>query len=688
MAELNKAFSKSNLELAWRWINSNPSYQYKNYFRDSYSSYNITLDANITELSKRLKEGVYKPDKPTLLLLPKNEISTRPYTLLTVEDQIVYQALVNIVAERFYKKLKKNYNILTFGNLYAGKRSAFFYRKWEFGFQSFNKAVRETFNEGNRCIASFDLTACYDTIDHNVLGFLLEKGGMEKEFINFLNTLLKTWSSNVEIYKGHGIPQGPLSSGLLAEVMLSYFDEKYIKINKGDIQYLRYVDDIKLLANDEKSLMRMLSRLDYYCKQIGLFPQSSKIQIKRVSDINDEILSLSNLGMEIKLNKLLNKQKLISGFKCTYSGSKVLNKTKFKMYLSSIAPNAVISNKIIDILSKNPQFFQEISNYFNRYSRRISDKVVDNVIKELERPEAYQVVTASMIDAIAYNVSDESQNKILELCKKRWSKKNQLNPQLSYTIAKVLLIYQKFKYRDIKGHLFTEQNWWIKKSLLKYIDIDQYGTASYMKIIRNYLESDIIELNIAAVNEILEKDLDIDFDMSSVNYKAQMMLKKAGLINRSASRPSTISDCLKTIVSQNIKTMNWKYIFGTEHRAAENKMMRAKTYATTDMSAFVNISDTFNDLLLKQIFLKDGTIGAYQLGNIGGVLNNSGTKLKKKYPEVFNYCKTIHDLRLECDLSHTIVKKTKKYTNPIPYKTIYKIRPLLNKALIELENLW
>src|SRR5699024_3844027 len=150
-------------------------------------------------------------------------------------------------------------------------------------------------------------------------------------------------------------------------------------------------------------------------------------------------------------------------------------KTKFKMYLGAITPNASISNKLIEILSQNPQYFQNISNYFSRYPRRVSDKVVETIINELERPEAFQVVTASLIDSIAYNTSDTAHNKLLALCLSRWKNRKQLNPQLRYTVAKFLLINQKFKFKEIKKYLEGEQDWWIKKSLLKYVDIDLYG---------------------------------------------------------------------------------------------------------------------------------------------------------------------------------------------------------------------
>lgn len=689
MTDLKKAFAKSNLERAWRWINSNPSYQYKNYFRDSYSAYGISLDSNLTNLAKRLRDNVYIPCNSTLLLLPKNNISTRPYTLLTVEDQIVYQALVNIVAENFYEKFKKNYYILTHGNLYAGKGSTFFYRKWENGFKTFNSHVRKTFDDGYKYIATFDLTACYDSIDHNVLRYMLEKNGIEKEFAVFITNLLKTWSSNVEIYKGHGIPQGPISSGLLAEVLLCYFDERYKKLkNQEEIKYFRYVDDIKLLANDERTLMRMLVKLDFYSKQIGLFPQSSKIEIRKIKTIDNEILDLSDLGMEIEINKIIDKKKLEEQFKKTYNGSRVISKTKFKMYLSALSPNSLISNKLIRIIASDPQFFQNISNYFRRYSRKISDKVIDNILCELNRPEAFQVVSAALLDEIAFNLSELSTDKVITYCAQKWEDRKNLNPQLRYVTAKILLIKEQFKFKELQKYLESESDWWVKKSLLKYVSIEQYGEVSYTKILLNYLKSENIELCNAAVSEIIEKDLDIKFDASQIDYKAQEMLKCSGYIYRSSRRPSSIHECMKNITLSNVTKIDWKKIFGSNHRNAENKMIRARAYANTDISAFVNIFDTFNDMLLEKLHTKDTTIGKYMLGTIGGKVGNKGTKFEGKYPKTFEFCKLIHDLRLECDLSHPIVKTTKKYTKPIPYKTIFKIRPMLKAAILEMSTVW
>jgi len=134
-----------------------------------------------------------------------------------------------------------------------------------------NQATRDAFKRGLVYAASFDLTACYDSLDHAVLCHFLKQLGIEQEFCDFLSNCLSRWTANDRrIYQHHGIPQGPLGSGLLAEVVLRHFDQHYGP--KANLVYLRYVDDIRLFATKEIELRRMLIRLDRLSKDIGLLP--------------------------------------------------------------------------------------------------------------------------------------------------------------------------------------------------------------------------------------------------------------------------------------------------------------------------------------------------------------------------------------------------------------------------------
>lgn len=202
-----------------------PEAMYKGYFRSLYTAYAVSDEDALDDLRDRLRRGIYEPSHSSKVYFPKASGILRPYTLLTVEDQIVYQALTNAVAERLYPRVRHRYLKEVFGHLYAGKRSAFFYRKWDKGYSLMNDACRTAFEKGFVFGASFDLTACYDSIDHGVLCHFLRQCGLDDEFSRRLTEYLSRWTAtNHRIYHNHGIPQGPLPSGLLAEVVLQHFD--------------------------------------------------------------------------------------------------------------------------------------------------------------------------------------------------------------------------------------------------------------------------------------------------------------------------------------------------------------------------------------------------------------------------------------------------------------------------------
>lgn len=190
-------------------------------------------------------------------------------------------------------------NSTVFFHIYAGKSSPFFYIRWQNSYATFATAVRNYFYRGYKYVASFDLTAFYNSIDHHVLKVFLQQSGVDPDTTSFLLRNLKHWTEATwsagrgrPIYHEHGIPQGPAASGMLSEVVLQHLDAIGDRKSK-DICYLRYVDDIKLMAKDEKALRRKLVALDIAAKEIGLFPQSSKIAIREIASPEEEIRSVS-----------------------------------------------------------------------------------------------------------------------------------------------------------------------------------------------------------------------------------------------------------------------------------------------------------------------------------------------------------------------------------------------------------
>ena len=113
-----------------------------------------------------------------------------------------------------------------------------------------------------------------------MLRHFLGKLGFHADFSKQITDWLEKWTATErEIYHNHGIPQGPLPSGLVSEVVLSHFDS--LKVKGIKFRYFRYVDDIRLFAQTKRDLRRLLVELNLLSKDIGLFPQSAKIDITK-----------------------------------------------------------------------------------------------------------------------------------------------------------------------------------------------------------------------------------------------------------------------------------------------------------------------------------------------------------------------------------------------------------------------
>lgn len=288
---------RDNLELALARLYRYSEAEYKNHFRHVYRAYAIASSDNLDDLRRRLATGAFQPTHATKVYLPKRSGALRPYSLLSIEDQVVYQAMVNLVAERFDEAHKAKYYRSMFSNIPAGAKSQWFYRDWRRSYRKFTRAIVDAYGAGYRYVARFDLTACYDSICHKVLSHFLQKIGLDKDFCSVLCDYLVQWtttSSANPIYHGHGIPQGPMSSGLLAETVLVHFDDSVAGTPAA--RYVRYVDDIRLFGRSSEDLREPLMLLDLCSKQVGLFPQTAKTSIQRVKDIEDEIKTLSESG--------------------------------------------------------------------------------------------------------------------------------------------------------------------------------------------------------------------------------------------------------------------------------------------------------------------------------------------------------------------------------------------------------
>jgi retron-type reverse transcriptase len=249
--------SHTNLELAWRRITTGVNQQQKRYFRELYYAYEIAIDANLKDLRLRLKGGSYFPQAPTRLYIPKPSGLQRPLTLLSIEDQIILQAIANLFAVKLGSRRKSVQFKFVFSNLLQPQKSSiFFLHDWHHAYRAFQARIKEHFEAGLRWVAHFDLAAFYDTIGHDLLLRTTFPRIGNTETKKFILNCLMTWSSERATSNyGHGLPQGPIASDFLAECFLLPIEEALSR----SFAYIRYVDDIRIFGPSEIEMQKLQS---------------------------------------------------------------------------------------------------------------------------------------------------------------------------------------------------------------------------------------------------------------------------------------------------------------------------------------------------------------------------------------------------------------------------------------------
>jgi len=314
---------------------------------------------------------------------------------------LVYQAIGNIVADRLYERTKSRYYVNIFGNLYSGPGERFFLQRWENGYRAFNGANRKAFREGQQWLVQFDFASFYDSIGHGVLERLLMELGVGKDVCQLLcKKLLPPWScAGDDFVKLHrvvldtGIPQGPLPSPILAEVVLAYIDEHMSKL--GYVTYLRYADDIRIWGDNQEQVRLSAAILDRLARNIGIFPQSKKFAIEKIEDIDSVLKEVSMptdveepddeafalIEEELKGRDAMRHLWNLLSKLLSHEDVRSQDITEFKFLLSATDASNTVARRLCELMRAMPHLTEACCFYIERVERPTTELM--NAVIEL-----------------------------------------------------------------------------------------------------------------------------------------------------------------------------------------------------------------------------------------------------------------------------------------------------------------
>lgn len=638
-------FSLKNLNLAWRRINTGTGHLYKRFFRPLYMAYEIAVDENLKDLRERLK-GNYEPNEPIRFYLPKPSGLQRPITLLSVEDQIVFQSIANIFAEKLrHRRVKIEYNTV-YSNILQRKGSIYFVKDWHVSYHEFQEKIKVYYNANYKWVAHFDLAAFYDTICHKLL-LNIAYPRSKPDLVDTIRKYLSCWSSSRKSENhSHGLPQGALASDFLAECFLLPIDEALIK---EKIKYIRYCDDIRVFGQSERQVREEIIKLEIYFRERGLIPQGAKHAIKEAKSIKDALGSLPSFRDEPEKSpiKWFSIPAILAyrRFRSALGNNplRITDKSRARHVLYHAAPNYRLINLVLKLMPHHPEHIDSFVYYLNQC--KMTSKSISSCIDILKRAP-YEYIQGELWHLIANNFNTIISRQRPSLVRKALdvikNKKGVL--PLRWGVIHFLCEAENTLSKDYSRFITFQE------PMLQGLAIPMLPDSRFTDkpVMQQLLDRTSIEPSLMLAEQFVNRGL----THSSYGVKAGQLPSQAQNVYRKLrliKGPKQKIDPMGEILAKryNISKYNgWKKILGQEYTHALQILKQADAIYLSSRSKWLTDQNAFNHslfaglyakLVSSRIILIDNAIKKPEDAKIVkhyGPLLGANKNFAKKYPNI------------------------------------------------------
>jgi RNA-directed DNA polymerase len=220
---------------------------------ETWRHYGEDLEANLRDLSERLKRGAYRAKPVRRVYIPKADGRQRPLGVTALEDKIVQRATVEV--------LNGIYETDFLGFSYG-------FRPGRSPHHALDALYTALLTRKVNWVLDVDIRSFFDTISHEWLVKFLEHRIADRRVVRLIQKWLNAGvlEDGKRIRVEEGTPQGGSASPLLANIYLHYVFDLWVqawrrKRAQGDMIVVRFADDIVVGFQRESDARRFWGEL-------------------------------------------------------------------------------------------------------------------------------------------------------------------------------------------------------------------------------------------------------------------------------------------------------------------------------------------------------------------------------------------------------------------------------------------
>lgn len=697
--KIRQVASSDNLTLAWRRITTGGNQAYKRFFRPLYYAYELSLESNLKDLRNRIMSGAWQPCSPDRIYIPKPSGLQRPITLLYIEDQIILQAVANIIARKLFVRRQPLIFRQIFSNILNPPNNIFFLRNWKQTYAAFQKMVREQYNAGRHWVADFDLASFYDTVSHDLLLRTAYPRLAETDDFKWVCNCLRTWSAaKVSSSKGHGLPQGPIASDFLAECFLLPID----RIMSNITGYIRYVDDVRLFGRTENDVRRAMIRLEVQCRERGLIPQTGKFAIRRASSLGDALGMLPSINDSEDgddANQTLDKNAAFKLLKSSRGGRplKIKDKTRARYVLYRAESSAKLLKLVSSLTPRHPEHIDAFVVHFSRYGYRESIKdLCLNLLKDSPynyvRGEMWHILARHYEQPVRFTTVEREElvRQAIEMVKSR-----EADTALKWGAGHFLCVADVKDHRRYCKFLNYQDSSLLQALVAPHLPVTALapGGAAY-----HFLRRSAFEPALALADPLHRSGktpCSLGVQDSKLTTQARNVFTKLGLVRGVTRTVDVIGEVIQRRYGV-ASSGQWRLFLGSDYAHVAGLLALADAVYLSGPSHWLSMQNSFNHavfLALQKHLLTSSKPGIVRTINSKGQLISFGVTLdqnnvfSKSYPLVANVFREGNDRRNRLPASHPYETKSLVRNSYLKAQERNRLLNLFSKAYGEIVKL-